>query len=129
MQGCFFCPDGSLAGLEPPFVERTRRALEDAVDITQDPSFAIDYLLASSMLALYLYCKVCLPYLSAYICINYMSKGRLLEGYHRAVSAVRFAVNQGFHTIKALSRDPISMQDPSHALAVINERDRVCSWW
>ncbi|KAB5594267.1 hypothetical protein CTheo_2348 [Ceratobasidium theobromae] len=110
--GCFFCPDGSLAGLEPPFVERTRRALEDAVDITQDPSFAIDYLLASSMLALYLYCK-----------------GRLLEGYHRAVSAVRFAVNQGFHTIKALSRDPISMQDPSHALAVINERDRVCSWW
>ncbi|KAF8760879.1 GAL4-like Zn(II)2Cys6 (or C6 zinc) binuclear cluster DNA-binding domain [Rhizoctonia solani] len=84
--GCFFSLDGSLAGLEPLFIERTRRALEDAIDLTQDFSYSIDYLLASVMLALY-----------------YYFKGRLLEGYHRAISAVRFAVNHGFHAIAPLS--------------------------
>ncbi|CAE6462929.1 unnamed protein product [Rhizoctonia solani] len=110
--GCFFCPDESLASLEPLFVERTRRALEDAIDITQDFSYAIDYLLASGMLGLYYYCK-----------------GRLLEGYHRAISAVRFAVNHGFHTIKPLSIDALSMQNPAHVIAVYDQKDKVCAWW
>ncbi|CAE6419432.1 unnamed protein product [Rhizoctonia solani] len=110
--GCFFCPDGTLASLEPLFVERTRRALEDAIDLTQDVSYAIDYLLASGMLALYYYCK-----------------GRLLEGYHRAISAVRFAVNHGFHTIEPLAIDALSMQNPAHVVAVYDQKDRVCAWW
>ncbi|KAG8735071.1 hypothetical protein FRC10_011015 [Ceratobasidium sp. 414] len=111
-KGCFFCLDGTLSHLESSFVERTRRALEDAIDLTENPSYAIDYLFASSMLAMY-----------------YLSKGRLLEGYHRAISAVRFAVNRGFHELKALSKDPICMQDPQHQLALINQKDRVCAWW
>ncbi|CAE6457042.1 unnamed protein product [Rhizoctonia solani] len=110
--GCFFCPDGSLATLEPLFTERTRRALEDAIELTQDFSYAIDYLLASGMLALYYYCK-----------------GRLLEGYHRAVSAARFAVNHGFHAIKPLSIDSLNPQNPTHVMAVYNQKDRVCAWW
>ncbi|KAF8609717.1 hypothetical protein BDV93DRAFT_518479 [Ceratobasidium sp. AG-I] len=111
--GCFFCSDGSLAHLEPSFVERTRRALEDGIELTEeDPSYAIDYLLASSMLALY-----------------YYSKGRLLEGYHRAISAVRFAVNQRYHELKPLSRDPICLQDPQHVSALMNQKDKVCVWW
>ncbi|KAG8736596.1 hypothetical protein FRC12_017541 [Ceratobasidium sp. 428] len=110
--GCFFCLDGTLAHLESSFVERTRRALEDAIDLTENASYAIDYLFASSMLAMY-----------------YLSKGRLLEGYHRAISAVRFAVNRGFHELKALPKDPVSMQDPQHQMALINQKDRVCAWW
>ncbi|KAG9123968.1 hypothetical protein FRC07_013329 [Ceratobasidium sp. 392] len=110
--GCFFCLDGSLTHLESSFVERTRRALEDAIDLTENPSYAIDYLFASSMLAMY-----------------YLSKGRLLEGYHRAISAVRFAVNKGFHELKALSKDPVSMQDPQHQLALMIQKDKVCAWW
>ncbi|CEL57399.1 hypothetical protein RSOLAG1IB_02138 [Rhizoctonia solani AG-1 IB] len=110
--GCFFSLDGSLSSLEPLFIERTRRALEDAIDLTQDFSYSIDYLLASVMLALYFYCK-----------------GRLLEGYHRTISAVRFAVNHGFHTIKPLSIDTLNVQNPLHALAVYNQKDRVCAWW
>ncbi|EUC53671.1 fungal specific transcription factor domain protein [Rhizoctonia solani AG-3 Rhs1AP] len=110
--GCFFCPDGTLASLEPLFVERTRRALEDAIDLTQDFSYAIDYLLASGMLALYYYCK-----------------GRLLEGYHRAISAVRFAVNHGFHTIKPLAIDALNMQNPAHVAAMYDQKDKVCAWW
>ncbi|CUA77608.1 hypothetical protein RSOLAG22IIIB_02625 [Rhizoctonia solani] len=110
--GCFFCPDGTLATLEPLFVERTRRALEDAINLTQDFSYATDYLLAGGMLALYYYCK-----------------GRLLEGYHRAISAVRFAVNHGFHTIKPLSIDALSMQNPTHVVAVYGQKDKVCAWW
>ncbi|ELU41593.1 hypothetical protein AG1IA_04375 [Rhizoctonia solani AG-1 IA] len=111
-QGCFFSLDGSLAGLEPLFIERTRRALEDAIDLTQDFSYSIDYLLASVMLALY-----------------YYFKGRLLEGYHRAISAVRFAVNHGFHAIAPLSIGTSNMQNPVHAAAVYNQKDRVCAWW
>ncbi|KAG8689867.1 hypothetical protein FRC11_000122 [Ceratobasidium sp. 423] len=110
--GCFFCLDGSLASLEPVFIERTRRALEDAIDLTQDFSYAIDYLLASGMLALYYYCK-----------------GRLLEGYHRGVSAARFAVNHGFHAIKPLSIDSLNLQNPTHVVSVYNQKDRVCAWW
>ncbi|KAF8707392.1 GAL4-like Zn(II)2Cys6 (or C6 zinc) binuclear cluster DNA-binding domain, partial [Rhizoctonia solani] len=110
--GCFFSLDGSLAGLEPLFIERTRRALEDAIDLTQDFSYSIDYLLASVMLALY-----------------YYFKGRLLEGYHRAISAVRFAVNHGFHAIVPLSIGALNMQNNVHAAAVYNQKDRVCAWW
>ncbi|KAJ1311776.1 hypothetical protein OPQ81_010244 [Rhizoctonia solani] len=110
--GCFFCLDGSLASLEPLFVERTRRALEDAIDLTQDFSYAIDYLFASGMLALYYYCK-----------------GRLLEGYHRAISAARFAVNHGFHAIKPISVNTLDLQNPTHVAAVYNQKDRVCAWW
>ncbi|KAG9092488.1 hypothetical protein FS749_015683 [Ceratobasidium sp. UAMH 11750] len=110
--GCFFCLDGTLSHLESSFVERTRRALEDAIDLTENPSYAVDYLFASSMLAMY-----------------YLSKGRLLEGYHRAISSVRFAVNRGVHELKALPKDPVSMQDPQHQLALMNQKDRVCAWW
>ncbi|KAH7345323.1 hypothetical protein B0J17DRAFT_639414 [Rhizoctonia solani] len=110
--GCFFCMDGSLSSLEPLFVERTRRALEDAIELTQDFSHAIDYLLASGMLALYYYCR-----------------GRLLEGYHRAISAVRFAVNHGFHAIKPLSIDALDLQNPTHVMAVYDQKDKVCGWW
>ncbi|QRV76356.1 Fungal specific transcription factor domain [Ceratobasidium sp. AG-Ba] len=110
--GCFFCSDGSLAHLESAFVERTRRALEDAIDLTEDLSYAIDYLFASSMFAMY-----------------YYSKGRLLEGYHRAISAVRFAVNKGFHELQALSQDQQTIHDPQYQLALINQKDKVCAWW
>ncbi|CAE6506016.1 unnamed protein product [Rhizoctonia solani] len=110
--GCFFCMDGSLFSLEPLFVERTRRALEDAIELTQDFSHAIDYLLASGMLALYYYCR-----------------GRLLEGYHRAISAVRFAVNHGFHAIKPLAIDALDLQNPTHVAAVYDQKDKVCGWW
>lgn len=61
--------------------------------------------------------------------LEWCLQGRLLEGYHRAISAVRFAVNQRYHELKALSRDPISMQDPQHVAAFMNQKDEAYAWW